>query len=516
MQAIKTIKQAEFKSRFIYNPDEQLLGKGGFAEVYEAYDANNGKTVALKIFTGNENTRYNLIREIEQLQHVPIHPNLIQYYEVLEVETGGSNIHGNALKQQIAVLEYANYKTLEELMQTHVPDTLRKQLLLDILQGLQHLHQHNIVHRDLKPRNILINNQNGKFTAKIADFGIAKALEQTDVTATQTSTGIIGTGNFIAPEQIAPEQFAENGKINEKLDVWSFGVLVYQWVTGNNLYNYNTTQSSNVQLINAVLQGVPKEQLQKLPQPYIVITQKCLVQKAMDRVGVNELIKILQGTTLTIESHKTIAEDIENKNEMDYSSITKKALLRIIIFLLLIVLGYFYYNSNKSTEEQPNNFDSIDTSVNRIDSSVTPRDTTKRDIIENNGLNRNNNNSHEAQRKEQIIEMLNEFFLLKDCNKLSKYFSPKVDRFYATDITDINKIIEHCERYNSKWHWQETQPIIDSYKIDFLENGDAKVSVAVNQQVKKNYDDNWKEFYLNEHIQLSQQNMIKSIYESNR
>lgn len=311
------------------------MGKGGFATVYEAYDTQTGKTIALKIFNGNETSRYNLIREIEQLKNVPIHSNLIQYFEVFEVENCGSDIHGNALKQQVAVLEFANHKTLEELMQTNVPDTLRKHLLQDILQGLQHLHYHNIVHRDLKPRNILIHNQNGKLVAKITDFGIAKALEQTDANSTQTSTGIIGTSNYLAPEQIAPEQFAENGKLNEKIDVWSFGVFVYEWVTSNNLYKHNNTKSSNVQLINAVLQGVQKEQLQQLPHPYNAITQKCLIQKANERISVSGLIEIFENRVITnLRKPKTIVDGIKITN----SNLTNRFQFFKYPELILVVL----------------------------------------------------------------------------------------------------------------------------------------------------------------------------------
>ena len=124
MGKISTITQEQYKARFIYDPEKQLLGKGGFASVYEAYDTKEDRTVALKVFSGDLSTRYNLLQEMEHLQNVPPHENLIRYYEVLEIQSGTKNIHGKPMTEQVGVLEFANWKTLDELLVKDLPEFL--------------------------------------------------------------------------------------------------------------------------------------------------------------------------------------------------------------------------------------------------------------------------------------------------------------------------------------------------------------------------------------------------------
>jgi serine/threonine protein kinase len=466
MITIQPITQEAYKNRFIYNATSQLLGEGGFAKVYEAFDTLHQRTVALKVFTGSDTTRYNLAREIQQMQQVPPHQNVVTYYEVLEVSTTGTDVHGNSLKQQIAVIEFANYQTLEELMKKQIPDVLRKELLTNILKGLFHLHQHNIIHRDLKPRNILIHNENGKLIPKITDFGIAKAITESDATATQTATGIIGTAAYLAPEQIAPEQFGENGKVNTKADIWSFGVIVYEWIAGKKLYAGNTT-NSNAQIINAVLKGVNKEQIAILPQPYKSVVEKCLVQKAVERGNVVELVfttneaireESLIDEPSVINNDRSFYAGMGNKDFYFISRFIGTIILLIVSFLIIINQSTCNRNNltTKSVDGRSATHDS-DSHFHEYDSSlqaVNKKDS--HEILDYKNINYlydadifnqcypSSNSFDENMMLKRNVERNNEYFKLRTKIKHKVYYKSNAQTkvvvlIYSYDFTDGEK-----------------------------------------------------------------------------
>ncbi|HEY0262071.1 MAG TPA: protein kinase, partial [Chitinophagales bacterium] len=100
-----------FRKRFTYDPNKDLLGKGGFAEVYKAYDNEDQIFVALKIAQGINATKYNLAGEIRRFKKLN-HPNVIKHIEAYEVNTGSTDIHGQPVIYEVGVLEYADSGTL--------------------------------------------------------------------------------------------------------------------------------------------------------------------------------------------------------------------------------------------------------------------------------------------------------------------------------------------------------------------------------------------------------------------
>jgi serine/threonine protein kinase len=131
--------------------------------------------------------------------------------------------YGEFERRPYLVLEYVPGGTLDERLSeapAPLPDEEVEVIARDIAAGLAHAHEHGIVHRDLKPSNVLFD---GEGRAKIADFGVARALSD----ATLTTTGaVVGTAQYMAPEQ------ASGGDVGPESDVYAFGVILFQLLTG--------------------------------------------------------------------------------------------------------------------------------------------------------------------------------------------------------------------------------------------------------------------------------------------
>ena len=193
---------------------QELIGVGGMAMVYKAYDNIDDKTVAIKIlkdeFLGNEDFIRRFKNESKAIA-VLSHPNIVKVYDV----SFGDRI-------QYIVMEYIDGITLKEYIgQQHVISWKEAvHFTVQILQALQHAHEKGVVHRDVKPQNIMLL-QDG--TIKVTDFGIA--LVTTNDTRTMTKNAI-GSVHYIAPEQ------AKGSVTDGKADIYSVGVMLYEMLTG--------------------------------------------------------------------------------------------------------------------------------------------------------------------------------------------------------------------------------------------------------------------------------------------
>lgn len=273
-----------FRKRFTYDPAKDLLGKGGFGEVYKAYDNEDHIHVALKISHAATDDKYNLISEIKRFKKLS-HPNIVKHIEAYEVNTGSTDIHGKPILYHVGILEYANNGTLADLLKKEKTDyRLLEDLAKDIIEGLAYLHSQNIIHRDLKPTNILLFSEGEKLTAKITDFGIAK---RTDATA--ASTQLVGTVEYMAPE------FFSTGNITPASDVWSVGVMLLAALTGTHPFGKTTQGLSNEQIINNILNKELSTATQNLTEPLKGIITRCLLRDAALRPqSANELKGLLQ------------------------------------------------------------------------------------------------------------------------------------------------------------------------------------------------------------------------------
>lgn len=192
----------------------ELLGVGGMAYVYKAYDNIEKRWVAIKILkeelAGNSDFLRRFRNESKAIA-VLSHPNIVKVYDV----SFGDRI-------QYIVMEYIDGITLKQYIEQQGEIKWREALyfMVQILRALQHAHEKGIIHRDIKPQNIMLLEDG---TIKVTDFGIARFSQAETQTMTDKA---IGSVHYIAPEQ------ARGGYINDKADIYSVGVMLYEMLTG--------------------------------------------------------------------------------------------------------------------------------------------------------------------------------------------------------------------------------------------------------------------------------------------
>lgn len=191
----------------------ELLGVGGMAYVYKAYDNIEKRWVAIKILkeelAGNSDFLRRFRNESKAIA-VLSHPNIVKVYDV----SFGDRI-------QYIVMEYIDGITLKQYIEQQGEIKWREALYftVQILRALQHAHEKGIIHRDIKPQNIMLLEDG---TIKVTDFGIARFSQAETQTMTDKA---IGSVHYIAPEQ------ARGGYINDKADIYSVGVMLYEMLT---------------------------------------------------------------------------------------------------------------------------------------------------------------------------------------------------------------------------------------------------------------------------------------------
>lgn len=192
----------------------EKLGAGGMGVVYKAQDTKLKRTVALK-FLPQELTRDDLTKKrfIQEAQAASAleHNNICNIHEIDETDDGQTFIamacyQGETLKEKIQ----KNPLKMQEAIS----------IVIQVAEGLKNAHKKGIVHRDIKPANIYLTEEG---VAKILDFGLAKLSKQTQLTKTGTPMGTVA---YMSPEQTRGE------KIDQRTDIWSLGVLLFEMITG--------------------------------------------------------------------------------------------------------------------------------------------------------------------------------------------------------------------------------------------------------------------------------------------
>ncbi len=175
-----------------------------------------------------------------------------------------------------------------------------------ILLGLQHLHRNRIVHRDFKPANILISRDNaGRFIPKIADFGLSKLVnaDELDSSDFDLSDGR-GTPSYKAPEQI------EGSRVSFNLDLWAFGVILYEMLTGEKPFRSDSRNTSEQSVRREIEKKIMSVELPartgQIAEPYQAMIRRCLVRDIHERVRrEDELLNLLDGITpLLVEANQ--------------------------------------------------------------------------------------------------------------------------------------------------------------------------------------------------------------------
>jgi eukaryotic-like serine/threonine-protein kinase len=228
---------------------QTLLGAGGMGEVYKATDTRLGRSVAIKILKGGHIERFEVeARAIAALNH----PHICALHDV---------------GPDFLVMEYVEGQPLRGPMP--VAEALR--IALEISGAVEAAHNKGIIHRDLKPANILVTREG----IKLLDFGLAKAvqvLELGDETLPQTLAGtLLGTAAYMSPEQ------AQGEPVDVRSDIFSFGVVVYELLSGCRPFNGHTHSSTLAAIL--VKEPLPLQ----APREFADIVMRCLRKSPANR-----------------------------------------------------------------------------------------------------------------------------------------------------------------------------------------------------------------------------------------
>ncbi|WP_058485318.1 Stk1 family PASTA domain-containing Ser/Thr kinase [Defluviitalea phaphyphila] len=191
----------------------EKIGAGGMSIVYKAKCHKLQRYVAIKVlreeFASDEEFLSRFKVEAQSAASLS-HPNIVSIYDV-----------GNENNIHYIVMEYIHGKTLKKIIEEEAPFTSLKilEVAKDIAFALQHAHRKNIIHRDIKPQNILITDEG---VLKVADFGIARAVDSSTVVTTGNA---IGSVHYFSPEQ------ARGGYVDKTSDIYSLGIVMYEMAT---------------------------------------------------------------------------------------------------------------------------------------------------------------------------------------------------------------------------------------------------------------------------------------------
>ena len=331
----------------------EKLGGGGMGEVYKALDTRLNRFVAIKVLSAgmaaDPECRRRFIQEAQAASALN-HPNIITIYDV--VYDGDT---------QYMVMEYVAGKTLLELIPKdglRVPEVI--QYATQMADALSAAHTAGIVHRDLKPANVMVNSRG---VVKLLDFGLAKLMEwspgeHTGNTVTlnhnplTVAGAIMGTVNYMSPEQ------AGGGKLDARSDIFSFGAVLYEMLTGQCAFRGNSAISTlsavlrdDIQPITELTTGVPFE----LEQIVVCCLKKDPAQRFQSMQEVNVALAALKrpsdsGALYSPPTVRTIVPSPASTARR-----TSKALVVSAVFVLLTgaVSGGYWWTSRHRSAPPP-------------------------------------------------------------------------------------------------------------------------------------------------------------------
>ncbi|PLS29246.1 Stk1 family PASTA domain-containing Ser/Thr kinase [Bifidobacterium parmae] len=236
----------------------QLVGRGGMAEVHVATDTRLGRTVAIKIMRADLANDEIFLKRFRREAHSVAqmnNPNIVNIYDSGEETVMGDN--GQAERLPYLVMEYVKGQTLRDIIRVNGALSQRdaEQVMLGVLNALEYSHRMGVIHRDIKPGNIMISEQG---MVKVMDFGIARALDDSAATMTQ-SQGVVGTAQYLSPEQ------ARGETVDMRSDLYSAGCVLYEMLTGRPPFTGDSAVAIAYQHVSevatppsAVVPGLPK------------------------------------------------------------------------------------------------------------------------------------------------------------------------------------------------------------------------------------------------------------------
>ncbi len=212
----------------------ELIGEGGMAQVYRAFDPEINRSVALKILKEehcqHEEYTKRFIRE-GRAAGALTHPNIVTIYDVGTIDDA-----------PYIMMEMLTGETLGDLLLSGERPSMEEMLecVIQLADALDYAHGQNVVHRDMKPDNIIFNQADRR--VKIADFGIARLSEQ-DISDSTQAGMMLGTPRYMSPEQ------ATGDKVDGRSDLFAVGVLMYEMITGRKAFDADTMTTLILQIV---------------------------------------------------------------------------------------------------------------------------------------------------------------------------------------------------------------------------------------------------------------------------
>ncbi len=244
---------------------EEMVGSGGMSSVFRARDQVLERNVALKVLhrqLADDDEYVERFRREAQMVAGLVHHNIVTV-----IDRGADD------GRPFIVFEYVGGENLKQLVEREGPLPVERalELAIQIAHGLAFAHENGYIHRDVKPQNVLLN---GNGEAKVTDFGIARSL---DLQRGVTQTGaVLGTSEYIAPEQ------AQGQHVDERTDVYSLGILVYELLTGELPFSGENFVAVAMQHINEIAPRV-SERRPDVPPRLDAVVARALAKRPEDR-----------------------------------------------------------------------------------------------------------------------------------------------------------------------------------------------------------------------------------------
>lgn len=285
----------------------EKIGTGGMSDVYKAKDHKLNRFVAVKVLKQEFAENANFVSKFRveaQAAAGLMHPNIVNVYDV--GEEGGIHYIVMELVEGITLKKY-----IEKKARLSVKETIS--IAIQVSMGIEAAHNNHIIHRDIKPQNIIISKE-GK--VKVTDFGIAKAATSNTITS-----NVMGSVHYTSPEQ------ARGGYSDEKSDIYSLGITMFEMLTGRVPFNGETTVAIAIKHIQESLPS-PREYVSEIPVSVEQIVSKCC-QKSPDRryQSMGELIVDLKQSLMNPD--EDFVKVVDPDEEASTRTITDREMVQI-------------------------------------------------------------------------------------------------------------------------------------------------------------------------------------------
>lgn len=314
----------------------EKIGTGGMSDVYKAKDHKLNRFVAVKVLKQEFSENANFVSKFRieaQAAAGLMHPNIVNVYDV-----------GEESENHFIVMELVEGITLKKYIEKKARLSVKEavSIAIQVSMGIEAAHNNHIIHRDIKPQNIIISKE-GK--VKVTDFGIAKAATSNTITS-----NVMGSVHYTSPEQ------ARGGYSDEKSDIYSLGVTMFEMLTGRVPFNGETTVAIAIKHIQEEFPS-PREYVAEIPVCVEQIVLKCC-QKSPDRryQSMAELIADLKQSLISPDEDFVKVADPDE--EASTRMITDKDMVQI--------------------KRQSENRDSMDEAM-RLKKDVRDRDRDRKD-----------------------------------------------------------------------------------------------------------------------------------------